>query len=292
MKKIMISDFSPYFNESLISKIKIIENKEWMNSMYIVESNKSFSYESKEYEFSYPNDDFIKYIQIDGSKCFTKSRLRIKRNYPFFKVSADKWKNESIQRNFLLKNIKPKQDDILILSDIDEIIDPIHRDYIINNVNKYGIITIKLVFTMFYFNLVVKNWGGPADYSYRVFIMTGDYYNNKLNYTSDQLRKLGEAGKLYGTVKCLDENCGFHHSWVGDQDFIKKKINSYAHSKSDHDPRLFNLDGSIDGEFIKECLLSKKSIFGDEYKLEVDPKLKYLKSVDSIKKNFSDYFID
>ena len=161
----MISDFSPFSNENLISKIKLIENKKWMDSMNIIESNKSFSYESKEYQFPFPNDNFVNYIEMDGCKHFTKIKPRLMRRYPFFKFSADKWKNESIQRNYLLENIRPYPDDILILSDIDEIIDPTYKNYIIDNVNRNGIITIKLIFTMFYFNLVVKNWGGPAGYS-------------------------------------------------------------------------------------------------------------------------------
>lgn len=71
-------------------------------------------------------------------------------------------------------------DDIVILSDIDEIIDSRYLDEIIHEVRKRGIVTIKLCFTLFYLNLVSTNWGG-APISYRLFIMTK--YFKKMSIT-------------------------------------------------------------------------------------------------------------
>jgi molecular chaperone DnaK len=90
----------------------------------------------------------------------------------------------------------------LSTSDIDEIIDSRFSEELIRYVNKYGITTIKLHYTLYYFNLFSKNWVGPPDYSYRVFLMSGEYFKrNSVN--SNLLRKAGERGDLVETVKCF-----------------------------------------------------------------------------------------
>lgn len=55
------------------------------------------------------------------------------------------WYNEGVSRNYSLWNSNYKDDDILILSDIDEIIDSKYADEIIDAVNHYGVITIKYI---------------------------------------------------------------------------------------------------------------------------------------------------
>jgi hypothetical protein len=62
--------------------------------------------------------------------------------------------------------------DIVMLSNIDEIIESRHGDHIICNAMRRGVITIKVYLTMFHFNLYSYNWGGSPDYSYAIFVMT------------------------------------------------------------------------------------------------------------------------
>jgi hypothetical protein len=156
----------------------------------------------------------------------------------------------------------------VILSDIDEIIDERQKDRIIEETRKRGIITIKIYFTLFYFNLFSRNIGGPPDYSYRIFIMTGKYFN-KLKMTSDQLRKAGEHGKLMNEVYCLEEFMGFHHSWIGDANFIKNKLLAYAH---------IEFRSLANEDYIQKCIKEKKSIYPG-HELYIDHNIEMLRSV-------------
>ena len=107
--------------------------------------------------------------------------------------------------------------------------------------------------------------------------MTGKYFN-EMKITSDELRKKGEAGDLIGKVYCMNEFIGFHHSWLGDDKFVKEKIEAYAHDK-EHENRSDN--------FIKECIENNKSIFPNQ-KLTKNPNVKLLQSVEK-KRNDIEY---
>jgi hypothetical protein len=241
-----IYEFSPFNNEYLIFDIKLNENKNWVKETHIVEFNKTFQNTKKSFNLDGFSYDGLVYHKVDAKNLFIDDSFleKIKRKLRYFSgigtvdfgdgyVAGNFWLNDAIQRNYpqkIIKNINLKDDDILIFSDVDEIIYSEEKDKIIEYVKKYGIITVKLTFTSYFMNLKVKNWGGPPEYSYRVFIMTGERYK-ALNITLDMLRKAGERGRLMGLVYCPDEILGVHHSWLGDEHFIVNKINSYAHKE-------------------------------------------------------------
>jgi hypothetical protein len=153
-------------------------------------------------------------------------------------MKSGAWKNEAYQRNYSTIDLEPAADDIIILSDIDEIIDSRKADYLIGMVKKQKVISVKLEFTMFYMNLFSTNrheiWSGsPKDYAYRTFLMTGDYFNI-MRFTPDKMRHLGESNKFANSIFCPEDFMGFHHSWLGDEDAIYQKLMSYAHDIGDH----------------------------------------------------------
>ncbi len=142
---------------------------------------------------------------------------------------------------------------------------PEKKDELIAATKKHGIITVKLYFTMFYFNLLSVNWPGPKDYSYRLFLMTGEYFKkHHINY--DRLRKLGENNRITNEIFCFSEFAGFHHSWLGDEKFIAKKLNSYSHIKEHED---------TSAEFIKKCVKEGISLFPG-HELKIDNSLNFL----------------
>ena len=292
MIKIKIYQCTPYYNEQTIANINLEETLGWVDEFHITEGNMSFQGNERNYTFKNENKfKHLVYHKLDCRKkyisnnIFGKFRLianRLSKNEYIKRIkSSPTWYNESVQRNESAKWINPNDEDIVILSDIDEIIDSRYMKKIISEVRKRKIITIKLYFTLFYFNLYSTNWGGPKDYSYRVFIMTGEYFKN-MKYTSDELRKLGEQGKLINSIYCMDEICGFHHSWLGDEKFILNKINSYAHTEHSK---------YADIDYIKDCIRNKKSIFPNQ-NLTVDNNVNLLKVVNDKKKTIlKDYFI-
>jgi len=279
-----VYEFSPFNNEKLIVDIKLRENRAWVSETHIIEFNKTFQNINKAFNLDGSIYDGLIYHKVDAKNLFVRDSIldKIKRKLRHLAgigifdfgdgyVTGNFWVNDATQRNYpqqIIRNIDLKDDDILIFSDVDEIIYSEEKDKIIEYTKKYGIITIKLTFTSYFMNLKVKNWGGPPEYSYRVFIMTGERYK-ALNISLDMLRKAGERGRLIGLVYCPEEILGVHHSWLGDEHFIVNKINSYAHKEH---KKYANID------LIREKIKSGES-FIPGVKLEIIEEPRYLSTV-------------
>ena len=275
----MIFECCPFNNENLLSRIKLEESLGFVNELHLTESNRTFRYSTKSWSFEVGGDPRLRYHRVDGASRFLGPHLRLHRSSPWFSWSVNPWINESRQRNLACSNISPGKDDIVVLSDVDEIIDGRHWPEIIDEVKKHGIVTIGLHYTLYYFNLFSDNFAGPPDFSYKVFAMTGQRFN-EMKISSDRLRKLGEAGRLKDTVHRIPGIMGFHHSWLGDTDFIKAKLLSYSHDKKDHDSSLYSPDGSIDKERIDNLLLDKRSLFGEVNQLQIRNDIPQLRTVE------------
>jgi hypothetical protein len=265
-----IIQFCPIFNESQILDLHLDEFSIYGTKLHAIETNRTFMGDKKTVLFSDKKHDHLSTEIVDASKIFRYGlfdRLVGVSNKDFnmptqilnrFNRIQFNWFNEAAQRNYCTNFQNDiTDDDIIILSDIDEIIDSRHIHEIIDQTKRRGIITIKLHFTLFFLNLFSVNWGGPPQYSYRMFIMTGKCFKT-MKLTPDQLRKMGEAGKLYNEVFCLEQPMGFHHSWLGNEEFILTKIKSYAHKEH---RKYANID------YIKNRIKNNLSIFpGHELK--------------------------
>ena len=289
-----IYSFATYFDEQDIFDIKYQTEKNYVDEIHICEANRTFKNAPKEYNFHYADDSGkIKYHKLDVSKKFVsmnvggKLRLAYKRFSPSFyhRITANPaWHNEIIQRSSLgYKNGKPlsfQDDDILIFSDVDEILMPDKIKELIDLTFLHGIITVKLHFTMFYLNLFSENWSGSPDYSYRLFIMTGQYFKkHKIKY--DKLRKQGENNRLNDSVYCFPDFAGYHHSWLGDEDFVAKKLIAYSHVKEHKE---------TSSEFIHKCVRGGVSLF-EGHKLSVRDTIQLLPYIEENREGkFKKYF--
>ena len=253
-----IYSFATFFFFFEIFDIKYNTEKNFVDEIYICEANRTFKNFPKPYNFQYTDDcGKIRYHQLKEKKKFVsmnvwgKLRLAYKRFSPSFYqriISNPAWHNEVIQRSSLgYRNRRPlpfQDDDILIFSDVDEILMPNKIKELTASTYRHGIITVKLYFTMFYLNLFSENWSGPPDYAYRLFIMTGKYFKqHKIKY--DKLRKQGENQRLNDKVFCFPEFAGYHHSWLGDENFVANKLKAYSHVKEHKE---------TSSEFIRRCV--------------------------------------
>ena len=294
MNKIILC--CPFYNENLVADINIAEASKWVDEIHITEFDKSFKYTSHDY--MYQNDcEKVHYHRMDALKLYKKPHKYIPHFFvhPISRwmnnmVRDTAWYNEGVSRNYSLWNSNYKDDDILILSDIDEIIDSKYAVEIIDAVNHYGVITIKIHFTMFYFNLFCSTWSGPTHYSYRIFIVKGKYLRKRFYNDSDYLRKMGEQSNLLNEVKCLEGIKGYHHSWLGDEKFVVNKLKSYAHTLKCHSKEIFNDQGEIDIDVIKNNMRLGKSIFAD-ISLNVNNEIELLSSVEKLKKDTPEFFL-
>lgn len=223
-----IIEFCPFFNERKIAELKVKEAGYWIDELHFCEATKTFSYEDKPSNFDTALlSPAVKYHRLDAGKSFEPTHPDVS----YYNVDTcgaeyfDEWYwhllshnfayfNEAAQRNCctLLLDVV-NDDDIVILSDVDEFLDSRMADQIIEVVKRHQIITVRLHFSVFYLNLFCDKNHGAGDFSYRTYVMTGRYFR-KMPFTSDYLRKKGIAEGLAGTVYCPDEFMGFHHSWL------------------------------------------------------------------------------
>jgi hypothetical protein len=287
-----IFEVSSVLNEQLLFDIKSKNNKDYINKFHVVESNFTYKYKKKDYVIK-NNFNHVALYQVNFEELFYKPSIKLSRYFSFFDRSKYAWLNEAIQRNYLTNTLKAnlRDDDILIISDLDEIINFSNLDKILYYLKKYNFITIKLYQTMFFFNLFnSSDKSGPPGWSYRIFIMYGKVFK-RLRYTIDGLRIKGVQGILKDEVFCPDEYMGFHHSWVGDIDKIIYKINSYSHTYKDHKTVILDQNGKIDVKKIEELVKNKISIM-DNPKLYLDSTINLLPEVLNIKKIYPQFFIN
>jgi len=128
----------------------------------------------------------------------------------------EQWKNERHQRNCIDRGIKKlslSDDDIILISDVDEIIDPTIFS------NKYEIGKIyKLEQDMYYYNLQSmchNKWKAVKLLLYNTYI---------------NIKKLPDDIRKYTTTDIITKG-GWHLSYFGDNKFIKNKIINFSHQE-------------------------------------------------------------
>jgi hypothetical protein len=287
-----IKVFVPFFNEHMLARINILSSLNWVDEFHLTEANFTFQGKKKEFVFDQSSlseaSSILNYHPINFENDFLISRKYFPHLFGKFRPSwhpkiffNTSWYNEAVQRNRSCDQIFIDDDDIIILSDIDEIIDPRKIDIIIDAVNKYKIITIKMYFSLLYFNLFSTSWSGPEDYSYRMFIMKGSEFR-KRNFDYDTLRKLGERSQLINEIYCIPEICGFHHSWIGNLEAIKSKLVSYAHVEH------LNLN---DDAYIQNCLKEGRSLFRN-HELIVNDSIPLLDEIEQNRNQYKQFFFE
>lgn len=260
-----ILEFNLFHKEDEALAIKRGEAAHWVDELHVCAASHSFR--------GAPNaapkltrDALIRPHVFDGARFHPEYSWGLSRNAPFFRRKDMARKNETMQRNFVHEVLDPADEDIVILADIDEIIDSRHADEIVAATRKHGIVSVRLRHTFFYLNLLSTRFheawpGSPADYAYRVFVMTGAYFRT-MRRSSDRLRRLGEWNRLKTEVHLLDGYRGFHHSWLGDAEAAQAKLAAYAHRTCEHDPALVDpVSGTITLSRLAEAIEEGRSLF-------------------------------
>lgn len=255
-----IFEFCPFFNERKIAELKIKEAGYWIDELHFCEANKTFSYNDKPFNFDETLiSPRVKYHRLEAKDCFEPASPDVS-YYNLASCKAhnfDEWYwnllsrnfayfNEAAQRNnCTLLNDVVSDDDIVILSDVDELLDSRMADRIVDTVKRHQIITVRLHFSVFYLNLFCDKSHGANDFSYRLYVMTGRYFR-KMPFTADYLRKKGIAEGLVGTVYCPEGFAGFHHSWLQHQSSAFEKLSAFEANVEDK--RLIRRD------FAEQCI--------------------------------------
>ncbi len=140
---------------------------------------------------------------------------------------SEHWEREYAQRNAIADALAMKYElhdnDVILISDVDEIPDPEELPYAVERARQGDIVAFKQIHTYFYLDLVDDEpWYGTRALTW-----------GKLKTTSPQdIRSV-----KYYEGQVLLEKGGWHFGWTGDNDQIRDKLASFCHDDL-NDPHL------------------------------------------------------
>ena len=171
-----------------------------------------------------------------------------------FPLNLNAWEKENYQRNFISKFLKEADDDDLILiSDLDEIPN-------LNNINLKSFKKKIIVFEqrLFFYKLdigeLTPSWHGSKCIK-KKYLKNPQWLRNLKTYKKYKFYRLDKIffSQNYDHDFVIIKNGGWHFTWLGDINFIKSKLNSFAHTE-------LNILKVNNDDFINRCINEMKPI--------------------------------
>lgn len=211
----MIYDCFPFFNELMLLEIRLNELTPHVDKFVIVEAIHTYSGKPKRLYYDEVKDnaifapfkDKIIHIVYDGEPATDPESQPQRRDYEIRQKNA-------IKRGL----VDAKMDDIIIVSDLDEIVNPKVFGFI-KNMEVPCRLAMKLYY--YYFNCRVN---GNKDWIYAAFCRLRDYR------TAHFLRHAKP-----GYHRNIIINAGWHFSDLMPPDKIVEKLGSFCHTEYDSD---------------------------------------------------------
>ncbi len=200
-----------FCNEYDLLELRLSEHYDHVDQFVIVECDRTYTGMFKGFNLESNKDryakwwDKINYIKID--------------NCPESPAN-NAWNNEYWQRDHMAlgwDSVQPE--DVLIVSDLDEIIRPEALEYIRNTNYSY----YALMAPVFYFKLNYMDTSGhyaPWAKAYRGY--------------KGQPSKMRDMQDVPGGTRICIHHAGWHFSWMGNEEFIRNKLKSFAHTEYNH----------------------------------------------------------
>tara|TARA_B100000686_G_C16788332_1_gene976861 strand:+ start:2541 stop:3350 length:810 start_codon:yes stop_codon:yes gene_type:complete len=257
-----IYDCFQFFDEEHILDLRLNVLNEFVDFFVIVESTTNHQgIEKKLYfdsnKFKKFNDKIIYIVVDDTAEIIKKPHL---------------WGEslvEQHQRNSILRGLKNcKEDDLIILSDVDEIPN-LNKLYLFNKKNKFAVFSQKMFgYKINLLNETENNWHG-SKICLKKNLKSPQWLRN-LKFKKYPFWRLDKPRNLQ-----IIEDGGWHFAYLQSPKSISKKIKSFSHGE-------FNKENFTDYKIIEEKINLGKDIF--------DRKISYKKvNIDS---SFPKYIID
>ena len=248
-----VYDCFMFYDELDLLELRMNILNDSVDKFMIVQSNRTLQGKPKEYvTLNSRFDKFrnkIIFHNVDGRK-----NDAVGFDYEF-------WLRDSIKNK--LNQVGVSDDDIIILSDVDEIPDPIKLSGMIPRC--YIPTNICMKFYYYYINckFVNKLW-----YSAKIF-----RYDNAEGINFNNIR---QNDNYYSTLY----DAGWHFSYTGGAEKIQNKLMTFSHSE-------FNRSPFTDLNYIKECMNKPVDLFGRK-----DCELSFVKIDDTYPKYILDNIKD
>jgi beta-1,4-mannosyl-glycoprotein beta-1,4-N-acetylglucosaminyltransferase len=209
-----IIDCFTFYNEINMLTYRLNLLNDVVDYFILVEANQTFVGKPKPLFYNENKHLFEKFnkkiIHIIVDLPFDNNKINI--------ANGDQWTNEHFQRNGISQGIDKitlLDQDLIIISDVDEIPDPNTLKKLKND--KIDIEIKCLELDLYYYNLNSKihyQWSLPKILSYKKY--------KELNTTCENIRKSWAEHILQG---------GWHLSYFGDFNFIKNKLENFSHQE-------------------------------------------------------------
>ncbi len=215
----MIYDCFTFFNEFDLLEIRLNELNSVIDKFVLVEATKTFSGIDKPLNFQKNKHRFEKFLH--------KIIHVIVDEYP--EINGD-WVIENHQRNAILNGLKDcKDDDIVLISDCDEIPSP---NAVLYNKDKPGLKIFEQTMYYYYLNLKASSkWISGTRMLFYKDLKNG--FDNVENYSKTVIKELNIGTTpqkvRHVTHGILVRNAGWHFTYTGGVDMIVKKITSFSH---------------------------------------------------------------
>jgi beta-1,4-mannosyl-glycoprotein beta-1,4-N-acetylglucosaminyltransferase len=226
-----IIDCFTFFNELDLLKFRLAELYDKVDHFILIECTKTFTGQVKPLYYSLNKDEFENWNDKIIHVVVTDMPI----NLPQYKIDElvalpeirnINWVREHHQRRSVVKGLNRLNlnfDDVIIMSDLDEIPD---MDIVSNNIKFLDMGPIVFEQDWYIWNLEWMKgmkWRGSSMFLFSQFIDNKDIFQHIRNLRWDEV----DENKEFITV-----DGGWHFSWFGSSEFIRKKMFSFAHTET------------------------------------------------------------
>lgn len=212
-----IYDCFTFYNELDLLELRLTELYDSVDYFVLVEANTTFTNRVKPYLFE------------ENSARFAQFADKIRHIQIQLPQSSNPWDNEKFQRDSILNGLADAEDDdIIIISDVDEIPRKSAVEYI--KKSSQALFAFRMTISNFRFNYVKLN---PDRYN--IWAMAGrrSVFDE---ITPDSFRNLRfqfmSAPYQYSNEGCeVVEHGGWHFGYMGDRDYLIDKAQSFSHTE-------------------------------------------------------------
>jgi beta-1,4-mannosyl-glycoprotein beta-1,4-N-acetylglucosaminyltransferase len=225
------------FDELMLLEIRLKELSPVVDKFVLVEATHTHSGIPKR----------LYYDEVKDSEVFAPFKDKIIHLIYDEPMEADRFANDRNQRNYIVNGLTDAEpDDIIIVSDLDEIVD--HRAIpVMEQTSGCGRLIMKLFY--YYFNCrASQDWIFAAFCRFR-------------NYETANKLRLDISPAFSGNII----NAGWHFSYLVPPEKIPKKLEAFAHAE-------FDTDYHKDTERLKRCVEAGMDIFErDNMTFSIEP---------------------
>jgi len=223
-----IYDCFPFYNELDLLDLRLAELYDHIDHFVIVEATTTFQSNPKQL---FLKDNWDRYAQYHDKMIHI-----IVDDAP---GDPDAWVNDIFQRNAIMRGLDGADpEDIVIVEDADEILRPEIIDHM--RANPKDIMGFRVPYFNFKLNYMLVN----NQESYHVWTVAckrkyleapDAFRGTRFNLTQLPLDYEDDTIRMY-------EHAGWHFTYLGDTEFVKNKIRSFAHTELNNDQVLNNID--------------------------------------------------